>query len=226
VVAGSGIDLLPLLDRVEREQAFSEIRGLASSTAEGHRGRFVRGWCGASPVIVQCGRLHVYEGLPIKAVTATVDALASDGVCTILFTNAAGGLRPGMRPGDLLAVERVRPMPYRGWRDAPDSIEPVFTVPGCRHTGDYMWVHGPCYETRAEIVALQRLDGAAVGMSTAPELARAYALGIRTAVVSCITNNCCEQGPLTHADVLDAAQHASAAIADLIRNALPMLAQA
>jgi len=226
VVAGSGIDLLPLLDRVEREEFFDDIPGLASSTAEGHQGRFVQGRCGPLPVIVQCGRLHVYEGLSIKNVTATVDALASFGARTIMFTNAAGGLRPEMRPGDLLAVERVRPMPCRAWPVAPDCIEPAFTVRGCRHTGDYMWVHGPCYETRAEIVALQRLDGAAVGMSTAPELVRAHALGIRAAVVSCITNNCCEHRPLTHTDVLHTARHASASITALIRDALPMLAQA
>ncbi|MBN2310707.1 MAG: purine-nucleoside phosphorylase [Candidatus Hydrogenedentes bacterium] len=224
IVAGSGIDLRGLLDRVEREQAFHEVAGLVSSAVPGHAGRFLHGVCGGHPVVLQCGRLHVYEGLAVGEVVRTVDVLASSGVRTILFTNAAGGLLPEMEPGELLAVERVRPMPYRGWPEAPESIEPDIEVPRCDHRGAYMWVHGPSYETRAEIAALQRLGGAAVGMSTAPELCRCRELGLRAAAVSCITNNCCQPQVLTHAHVVETACRASRRIAALIRAALGSLA--
>ena len=50
---------------------------------------------------------------------------------------------------------------------------------GCDARGVYHWVHGPCYETRAEIRALQTEHSNAVGMSTAPEMHRAQALGMR-----------------------------------------------
>ena len=221
LVAGSGIDLLPLLDRVTSEQPFEAVPGLANCTVEGHAGRFVHGCCGHVPVVVQCGRFHVYEGRPILDVARTVDALASFGVHALVFTNAAGGLLPAMEPGDLVAVDRIRVMPCRVWEDPPESIEVDALVPGCARRGMYMWVHGPSYETRSEIRLLQELGGAAVGMSTAPELWRSKALGMRAAVVSCITNNCCRPQVLTHDHVVATASRASQRIVGLLRRLLP-----
>ena len=68
VVAGSGIDLRPLLDRVNSEIPFSEIDGLPDAGAPGHAGRFVEGYCGRNLVLLQLGRLHVYEGYPMDRV--------------------------------------------------------------------------------------------------------------------------------------------------------------
>ena len=81
-----------------------------------------------------------------------------------------------------------------------------------------MWVHGPCYETPAEIAALRRMSVCAVGMSAGPELARCRELGIPAAVVSCITNNCCERSTLTHDHVVQTARSASSALVALIRD--------
>ncbi|MCP4638997.1 MAG: purine-nucleoside phosphorylase [bacterium] len=223
VVAGSGLDLSGLLDRVTRDDAFADMAGLTASTVQGHAGRFIHGFSGETPLVAQCGRLHAYEGLPLDEVTRTVDAMAEFGVRTIVFTNAAGGLREDMAPGDTMAAERLRVMGFRGWPGAPETLQPDLVVPGCAHQGTYAWVHGPCYETRAEIGMLQRLDADAVGMSTAPEIDRCRALGIRTAAISCITNNCCNRQVLTHTHVIETAKTASERITGLIRQALPTL---
>jgi purine nucleoside phosphorylase len=61
---------------------------------------------------------------------------------------------------------------------------------------------------------------AAVGMSTAPEMARAHALGMNSAAISCITNNCTKIQTLTHDHVVDTASHASAALCGILRNAI------
>ncbi len=217
VVAGSGLNLNGLLDTVDRELSFRDLASLPEAAVAGHDGRFLIGTCGDARLIIQCGRLHLYEGLRYDAVAATVDVLHRLGADTVVFTNAAGGLQAGMKPGELMAAERVRLWRYRGWPDAPRLLTPEIEVPGCDWRGAYHWVHGPCYETRAEIGALHTERSSAVGMSTAPEMHRAQALGLRTAAISCITNNCCTPQKLTHEHVLRTAAAASTRLCALLR---------
>jgi len=221
IVCGSGLGLTSLLDEVVREQPFNAIPGLAP----GHGYTFVHGLCGPCPIIIQRGRLHMYEGLGYEAVVQTVDAMHRFGVRVILFTNVAGGLLPEMPPGDLLAVKQLKLWRYAPWPSEPETISTDFLVPGCEFTGTYYWMHGPCYETRAEIGALQKLGASAVGMSTAPELARCHELGIRAGVISCITNSCCRPQALTHDHVIAMAQNSSEKLAGIIRNAMPQIAR-
>ena len=224
IVAGSGIELDSLLDTVTRRCPFDETPGLDACSIQGHGNAFVHGACGAYRLILQCGRLHMYEGFSYAAVARTVDALHACGVRAVLFTNAAGGLLPEMVPGDLLAVEGVKLAPYRHWSERPDSLSTDYVIPNCDFEGTYFWVHGPCYETRAEIAALQELGAAAVGMSIAPELRRCRELGIRAGAVSCITNSCCRPEVLTHKHIVATARDASRKLAEAIRAALPVIA--
>jgi purine-nucleoside phosphorylase len=117
-----------------------------------------------------------------------------------------------------MAASRIRLWRYRRWPAAPAQLMPDFELPGCDASGAYHWVHGPCYETRAEIRALQTEKSSAVGMSTAPEMHRAQALGMRAAAISCITNNCCTPQHLTHEHVLRTAAAASARLSALLRD--------
>ncbi len=217
IVAGSGLDLRPLLDEIDEERDFREVPGLAAAGVAGHEGRFLFGRSEGARVIVQCGRPHVYEGMSFASATAPVAALHDFGVRTVVFTNAAGGLLPQMRPGDLMAADAIRVWPYSRWTERPAAVTPDFVAEDCEWRGAYHWVHGPCYETRAEIAALQVLGSAAVGMSTAPEMARAHALGMRAGAISCITNNCCRPQVLTHGHVLRTAAAASARLCAVLR---------
>jgi len=212
VVAGSGIDLTGLLDDTDDPVPFRET----GDGPPGHPCVFVRGRCGLRDVIVQQGRFHAYEGFNLDRLVRPIDALYAMGVRAIVFTNAAGGLRPEMEPGQLAAATEVVAWPFRRFV-LPDTIPTDFAVPGCDHAGTHAWMHGPCYETRAEIHALQCARAATVGMSAAPELARCRELGVRAAVVSCITNNCCAVAPLSHEHVLDVAAKASRRLAYVLR---------
>lgn len=223
VVSGSGLSLEGIFDRVDHEQSFAEIPSLISSGVPGHDGKFVFGELDDVSLVLQCGRIHFYEGHHYAAVTQCVDWLYSIGIANIVFTNAAGGLRAEMQPGDLMAVTTVSLWPFRSWTDRPESIEPDFMVEGCDTSGRYTWVHGPCYETPAEIAALQQLGGDAVGMSTAPEMHRCAELGIRAAAISCITNNCCVPDVLTHDHVLKTAASASDKLTQLLRQTIPSM---
>lgn len=220
VVSGSGLNLRPLLDSIHDVVSFEAACNLGHAPLAGHDRAFVTGTCANKTMILQCGRLHFYEGLPYETVTAPVDYLHAQGIRTIVFTNVVGGLLPDMNPGDLVAITRLHTWPFVDWTNRPESIDTDFIVPGCDFTGDYRWMHGPNYETRAEIEILRHLGGSVVGMSTAPEAQRCRELGIWFAVISCVTNNCCSPTPLTHHDVVSVARRFSERLCKLLRRHL------
>ncbi|MBI2421867.1 MAG: purine-nucleoside phosphorylase [Candidatus Hydrogenedentes bacterium] len=208
IVAGSGLDFASLFDEVFAIHKFETFPGLQAGHVQGHNYRFVFGAAAGVPLVLQEGRLHPYEGLRLEAATATIPLLASWGVRTILFTNAVGGLRAALRPGALVAARSVHTWPFARYA-LQESLRPNFVLPGCDAEGGYWWMHGPCYETDAEIRALQSLGGSTVGMSSAPEMQVAQALGLRAGIVSCVTNSCVDKSVLTHAHVLETARRSS-----------------
>ena len=228
VVAGSGLDLAGLLDEVAYDGSLGDLADTPHQTVDGHSGRLLVGRCEGRPLVLQSGRLHFYEGFDYETITRSIEVFARMGVRTVFLTNAAGGLREGMRPGDLLAVTDVRcfvPHPGSGlWAEVPGHIRTGFVVDGCTHRGTLVWVPGPNYETRAEIAALQVIGGSAVGMSVAPELLRCRELGLRGAAISCITNVCCRPERLHHKEVLLQAGAASRNTAKVIRAAIGAIA--
>ncbi|MCC6154456.1 MAG: purine-nucleoside phosphorylase [Candidatus Hydrogenedentes bacterium] len=223
IVSGSGLDLTPLLDSISSEFPFQDELGFDIDALEGHARKFVRGKCGDQELLLQCGRLHFYEGHTFEEVTSTVDVLDAFGARAIIFTNVGGGLRPDVKPGDIVSIGELRTWPYARWEDRPESLVPDFQIEGADVYGVYYWMHGPSYETPAEIRALQILGGDVVGMSTAPEIARCKQLGIRAAVLSIVTNNCCAPQVLTHEEVVRVAQSASARLVRLLRDAIQLL---
>lgn len=224
LVAGSGIDLLPLLDEVVEEIPFSRFAPVRGTRVPGHARCFVLGRAAGREVIVQRGRFHFYEGLAHSEVVAPVGWLRDLGAREIVFTNAVGGLASGLRPGGLVCVQTLHAWPcahYSGPREAATGLR----VPGCEAEGTYWWLHGPCYETHAEIAALRALGGTVVGMSTLPEVVHAHELGLRAAVVSCVTNLCGSGGPVTHEEVLRVSAEGSARLCRLLKRHLANHAQ-
>ncbi len=224
ITGGSGINLEPMLSKRHASWPFADCPGLASATAPGHEGRFIHGEAAGVPVILQQGRLHFYEGHDYAAVTWPIDLLRDWGVHTLLFTNAAGGLRASVSAGSLMPVAAVRTWPFRHWPRRPERLNPDLTLETGTPPGCYWWVPGPAYETPAEVRGLQRLDGGAVGMSTAPELQRSKELGLRAAAIAVITNTCGASGPLSHGHVLEQARGQSERLRQILTEHLPRLA--
>ncbi|MGE0526068.1 MAG: purine-nucleoside phosphorylase [Bdellovibrionales bacterium] len=208
-ILGSGLSAFG--NRIEVDAAFSfgRIPHFSPSTVEGHPGRLLVGHLEGVPVAVMQGRLHAYEGLSMQEVIYPVRVLARMGVRTLVVTNAAGGLKASMKPGDFMIIRDhinlTGENPLRGanWMGGPRFVDmthaydpelaallkQIMKAQKVRHReGVYVGVMGPTYETAAEIALYGRIGGGAVGMSTVAEVMAARHAGLRVAGISCITN--------------------------------------
>ena len=86
------------------------------------------------------------------------------------------------------------------------------------HSGIYLAVCGPSYETPAEIKAFGRLGADVVGMSTVPEAIVARQFGLNVAGLSCITNWAAGLGstPISHQAVLSMATRIEGSVAEIL----------
>jgi len=222
VVLGSGLGDL-YLGEPAAELPYTRIPGFPRARVAGHPGRL--SLVGRTAVLR--GRAHFYEGRTMDEVVRPVRILARLGIARLVLTNAAGGIRRGLRPGDLMAIsDHLNLMgvnPLRGGPHFVDqtSVWEVPALPGLRR-GVYAAVAGPTYETPAETRMLRRLGADAVGMSTVPEAMAARQAGLRVIGISLITNAAAGtgKGPVTHAEVLEGADRARPALASALRKIL------
>jgi purine-nucleoside phosphorylase len=240
VVLGSGFHHLLTELEVDAQAAYSKLPGFPPVGVSGHAGQLLIGRLGDTPVVVLSGRAHFYEGHPMTLVTFAIRVLAAYGIRDLLLTNAAGGLNRHFRPGDfMLLSDHINLMganPLRGaavpglprFVDLTCAYDPGLggllrkAARGCRlklHSGVYLAVTGPSYETPAEVRAFARLGADAVGMSTVPETIVARQCGLNVAAVSCITNLAagCGQHALSHAEVLETAERVKAQGSQLLK---------
>jgi purine-nucleoside phosphorylase len=84
---------------------YSDIPGFPSHcTVAGHKGEVVFGTLGGVPTVCFRGRFHSYEGHDMKTVVLPVNVMRCLGVRVCIVTNAAGGLNPDYKVGDVVAV--------------------------------------------------------------------------------------------------------------------------
>ncbi|MHC4606356.1 MAG: purine-nucleoside phosphorylase [Planctomycetota bacterium] len=215
VILGSGLG--GVLRARGRDIPYAKIPGFPRPTAAGHAGVLSAG----GGIAVLRGRVHLYEGRTAEEVARPVRVLAQLGVKLLLITNAAGGVNPAYRPGDLMVIRDhinlTGATPLEGFCDMSRAYDPGI-VRGVRRRGVYAAVRGPSYETPAEARMLRRLGADAVGMSTVIEVLAAVGAGMRVAGVSCITNRA---GARTdHEAVTRAAAKAGAALGRVLEKTL------
>lgn len=220
---------------------FTELPGWPAASAPGHAGRLVLGkWLGV-PVVCLQGRFHLYEGHDASLVVEPVLLMGRLGASVLVLTNAAGGVDESYVAGTLMVIgdhlNLTGRMPLLGPND--DSIGPRFPdlteawSPRLRQLlhqaaaeedvplveGVYAGLTGPTYETPAEVRMLRTLGADAVGMSTVLEAIAARWAGLEVCGISLVTNPGAgiTGEPLTHEEVLSAANEAGPRLARVLQ---------
>jgi purine-nucleoside phosphorylase len=251
LVLGSGLGAFAERLRNRRVIPFREIPHFPVSTGVvGHAGELVLGAVGRTSVVVMSGRVHFYEGRPMSDVVFPVRVLVRLGVGAVVLTNAAGGVRPTFRPGDLMLItDHINAFgtnPLIGPND--DAIGPRFpdmsrvydtelrklakeTARSLRiplREGVYLGNSGPSYETPAEIRAYRSIGADAVGMSTVPEAIALNHAGVRVIGISTITNMAAGilAKPLDHSEVLATTKKVGDRFVRLLAALVPKIGEA
>jgi len=220
---------------------YEEIPHFPPLRAISHTGVLTLGMVGDRPAALLEGRYHLYEGYSPEEVTFPVRVLKELGVELAIFSNAAGGLNPAYRAGDIMLIDDhinllgsnplVGPNDERLGPRFPDMFEPYdrkalrAAEEAARseglaiHRGVYAAMVGPCLETRAEYRFLRAIGADAVGMSTVPEAIVAVHSGLRAFGLSCITDRCVpeELKPVDIEEILRIAAEAEPKISRLVR---------
>ena len=229
LVLGSGLGFLA--DEVDDPVFvdYKDLPGFPVSTVPGHKGRLVMGTLSSRRVAIMQGRFHYYEGYSMDKVALGVRLMGKLGARAFVITNAAGGIRADLQPGDLMLIrDHINLMgsnPLIGPNH--DDLGPRFPDMSNAYSselrtqaravaadlgilvkeGVYAAFTGPSYETPAEIRLLNILGADAVGMSTIPEVIAATHMSLPVLGISCISNLAAgiSPEPLSHEEVTETA---------------------
>ena len=212
IVLGTGLG--PLVEKIDIQASidYGDIPNFPKSTALSHKGRLVCGTLNGLPVVAMEGRLHMYEGYPLKEITLPIRVMKALGADLLVCSNAVGGLNPYYRKGDIMVIDdQINLMgdnPLIGINDDrlgprfPDMCEPysfelidrALRIARANdivaHKGVLVAVAGPNLETRAEYRFLRTIGADVVGMSTIPEVIVAVHAGMRVVGFSVVTDLC------------------------------------
>ena len=98
---GSFIDLI----KIEHTIPYHDIPNFPVATVEFHKGQLIIGTVGEKRVVAMQGRFHFYEGYSMQQITFPVRVLKNLGVEYLLLSNAAGGINPAFKKGDLVLID-------------------------------------------------------------------------------------------------------------------------
>ena len=243
IVLGTGLGRLAEEINVERAIAYEDIPNFPVSTVEGHSGRLIFGRLAGREILAMQGRFHFYEGYSMKEVTFPVRVMYELGIKTLFVSNAAGGMNPAFKIGDLMVItDHINFFPEHPLRGKnfptgprfPDMHEAydkelialadtIAAEKGIQlQHGVYVGTQGPTFETPAEYRMYRTLGGDTVGMSTVPEVIVARHCGIRVFGISVVTDLGGFDMPVevSHEEVQEAANKAQPIMTELMREML------
>lgn len=244
LILGSGLGALA--DEIDAVATvdYHDIEGFPVSTVPGHKGRFVFGYFGKTPVVIMQGRVHYYEGYKMEEVVMPTRLMKLMGAKVLFLTNAAGGSNKDFRAGDLMLITDqimcLVPNPLIG--PNIDELGPRFPDMSeiydaqlrsiilktaqkqgvSLKQGVYCQLTGPTFESPAEVRAAITLGADALGMSTACEAAVARHCGLRVCGISCITNQAAglSATALSHEEVTETGNAVAPIFRNLVRESI------
>jgi len=247
LVLGSGLGILA--DEIEKPIyiPYNEIPHFPASTVTGHAGQMVIGDLKGKRVIAMQGRFHYYEGHSLEAVTYPIRIMKAIGVQQIIVTNAAGGINPNFKPGDLMIIQDHINLTSQNPLIGPNEEEFGERFPDMSEAyskklialakdvasknkinmveGIYAGMLGPSYETPAEVNFLSIIGASAVGMSTVPEVIVAQHSGLEVLGISCISNMAAgiSEHSLTHDEVMETTENIKAQFLKLVKEVIAVM---
>ena len=240
IVLGSGLGDFAKTLAAPVSLPYSAIPGWPASTVVGHAGQLVVGEVRGHRIAALSGRAHFYEGHPMATVVFPMRVMGMLGVKIGILTNAAGGINTSFSQGALMVIDDhlnlMGTNPLVGAND--DRLGPRFpdmtevyskrlrgladhaadNIGMALAHGIYVGLHGPSYETPAEIRYLRTIGADAVGMSTVAEAIVSRHMGMEVLGISCITNMAAGVLPqvLNHDEVLETTQRVKGAFIALL----------
>ena len=210
IILGTGLGELVNHITNQKELAYKDIPNFPISTVEGHSGKLIFGKLGTKDIMAMQGRFHFYEGYDMKQVTFPVRVMKQLGVKTLFVSNAAGGMNPTFKVGDLMVIRDhinlfpEHPLHGKNYNELgprfPDMseayskrlIKKAFEIAEKNNIylqqGVYVGTQGPTFETPAEYKYFKIIGGDAVGMSTVPEVIVARHGDMEVFAISVITD--------------------------------------
>jgi len=240
IILGTGLGRLAEEIDITMSIEYKDIPNFPVSTVEGHSGKLIFGKLGGVDIMAMKGRFHFYEGYTMREVTFPVRVMYELGIKTLFVSNAAGGMNPSFKIGDLMVItDHINFFPEHPLRGKNYPTGPRF--PDMHETYDpsliklagqiarekkirlqygvYVGVQGPTFETPAEYRMYRILGGDTVGMSTVPEVIVAHHCGIRTFGISVVTDLGGFDNPVevSHEEVQEAADKAQPIMTEIMR---------
>lgn len=253
LVLGTGLN--PLAEEMQGAEVipYREIPHFPVSTVEGHIGRLVIGELEGREILVMQGRAHYYEGYSPQHICLPIRAMQLLGIGILIVTNAAGGLNPAFKAGDLMLItDHINLIgmaglnPLRGPNDPelgprfPDmsqaydlelremALRVANDLGFPLHQGVYVCLAGPSFETPADLKFLRLIGADAVGMSTVPEVTVARHAGMRVLGISGISNVAIiepkGEEKAVHEEVLEAGKLLVPKLTALLKGVISLLA--
>jgi purine-nucleoside phosphorylase len=248
IVLGSGLTAASASLTDVRSIAYAQLPCFPETTVAGHPGRLLLGRMAGKSALVLCGRVHAYEGYAPTEIGFGVRVAAALGAGTVVVTNVAGGIEPGLAVGEIVCIrdhlnltglsplagandERLGPR----FVDMTDTYTPALRVLAAQvaqtlggkplREGVYAGMCGPSYETPAEVRMLRALGADLVGMSTVHEVIAARHAGLRVLGLSLVANPAAGVlgTPLRHEDVTSAAAGGAARMGELLQGVVARL---
>ena len=245
VILGSG--LAGLADRIESPTSipYAQIPGFGTSSAAGHRGELILGRLESTALVAMVGRFHRYEGWTNDDVGFPVRLMSAIGAKRLIVSNAAGGVSPKLRVGDILVIRDHINLMGGSFRSARNRHAPTWMHQGDlydqemsnvamrvaireqfnAYQGTYLATLGPNYETRSEYRMMRRIGADVAGMSTVPEVLVAARVKMRVLGLSIVSNvaNPDRAVKADHSEVLEAGRAAEAKMEAIVRGVLRSL---
>lgn len=243
IILGSGLGGLVEHIDVECTIDYHDIPHFPVSTVEGHSGRLIFGRLAGRTIVAMQGRFHYYEGYTSQQVVFPVRVMKLLGIEYLFVSNAAGGMNPTFRVGDVMVITdhiNLIPNPLIGrnldelgprfpdMSEAYDrQLRALATKIAARDNiklqyGCYVALTGPTFETQKEYMMCKVIGGDAVGMSTVPEVIAARHMSIPVFGVSIITDTM-DFTSITHKEVQINAERAEKVMTHLFREMLAEL---